>query len=125
MTQDKNSNITNISYNFLNLPNQITQQNFTHTQSNGNVKMVTEQTTYIHYNAAGQKQMYEVKTSYSDGTQQWEQILYQGIIVYRGTSTSFSQAPHLQADYMVQPEGRIRISKNAEQQMTWQVIEII
>jgi RHS repeat-associated protein len=76
--------------------------------------MVTEQNTYIHYNAAGQKRVYDVQTLYANGTQLREQTVYDGLVTYKGTSTSFSQAPPLIANYMHHPEGRIRISKTQE-----------
>ncbi|HOS84488.1 MAG TPA: hypothetical protein PK199_06180 [Bacteroidales bacterium] len=37
--------------------------------------------------------MYECKTTYADGTHLWTQIMYEGIVVYKGTSTNVEQAP--------------------------------
>ncbi len=84
-------------------------------------KMVQQENTYFHYTAAGQKLMYECKTTYADGTHLWTQIMYEGIVVYKGTSTNVEQAPLLEIDYIHHPEGRIRVSKvNQDLQFTYE-----
>lgn len=121
MIRDDNSHISKIEYNFLHLPKQITKENFTQTQADGTQKMVQQENTYFHYTAAGQKLMYECKTTYADGTHLWTQIMYEGIVVYKGTSTNVEQAPLLEIDYIHHPEGRIRVSKvNQALQFTYE-----
>lgn len=121
MIRDDNSHISKIEYNYLHLPKQITKENFTQIQADGTQKMVQQENTYFHYTAAGQKLMYECKTTYADGTHLWTQIMYEGIVVYKGTSTNVEQAPLLEIDYIHHPEGRIRVSKvNQALQFTYE-----
>jgi RHS repeat-associated protein len=106
MTRDDNSKITEIQYNSLNLPKKITKSNFTDAQN----KMVTSEETYFYYTAAGQKLAYECKTKYADNTTLWAKTMYEGSIVYTGTSST-TTAPTMVINYILHPEGRIRVSK--------------